>query len=348
VRPLRAPIAAILTGCAVLVGMVGVPGSASAAAQVTCTEADVPVSAVLLGQIMHGQLCSPASGGSKMVQVLLPGATFNRKYWDLPYEPDRYSYQRDMARNGLATFAVDELGVGQSSRPLSVLVTGAGQSSAVHQVVQALRVGKLGGTRFEKVVLVGHSAGSAIAVLEASAYHDVDGVVLTGMTHVPNAPVVIKDMALGLQPVTLDPQLAKRGGDPGYLTSRPGDRDEMYFSSTDVEPGVVQADEMVAKDQVSLSSLPEIIGLGLASPISRGISAPVLLVNGTKDTGFCGLVRDCSTAESLRAAESMYFGPAAKLSVYVLPGAGHAVALAENAPDYRDVTRGWLRQYVGV
>lgn len=348
-RALGNLVTSLLAGCVVLAGMTAIAPVAVAGATVTCTETDVPVSQlVLLNEKIHGQLCVPAGRKSDSVQLLLHGATFNREYWDLPYLPDMYSYQRDMARNGLATFAVDELGVGRSSRPLSLLVTGAGQASAMHQVIGALRAGRVGGSRFGKVVIAGHSAGSAISVLEAATYHDVDGVVLTGMTHVPNVPVVLGDVAFGLQPVTMDPQLAKRGGDPGYLTSKPGKRGEMYHATGDIDAGVVAADEKYAKDQVSASSLVEIISLGLVSPISRAITAPVLMVDGTADTGFCGLLRDCSTAESLRAAESPYFGPRAQLTVHVLQGAGHAVALAENAGVYRTMTRDWLHQRVGI
>ncbi|MET0132618.1 MAG: alpha/beta hydrolase [Kibdelosporangium sp.] len=296
---------------------------------------------------VKGQLCLPPNGTPKTVQVLLHGATYNRVYWDLPYQPEIFSYQRDMAVNGLATFAVDELGVGNSSRPLSILLTGVAQASALHQVVGRLRAGGVGGVRFEKVVLVGHSAGSAIAVIEAATYHDVDGVVLTGVTHLPNVPVVAGDVVFGLHPVTLDPQLAARGGDPGYVTSKPGTRGVMYHSAAAMDPLAVAADEAHAKDQVSATSLLDIITVGLVSPVSRGIDVPVLLVNGTNDTGFCGLGRDCSTAAALRAQEAPYFSAAARLSVYVLPGSGHSVALATNSSVYRQVTRDWLNRYVG-
>lgn len=336
----------LFTGCAVVAALLVVPTSAAATAP-RCSTATVPVTAVpLLPMTVQGQLCVPGDSLPTTVQLLLHGATYNRSYWDLPYQPERYSYQRDMAQHGLATFAVDELGVGGSSRPLSALLTGAAQAVAVHQVVGHLRAGRVGGTPYAKVVLVGHSAGSAISVIEAATYHDVDGVVLTGVTHLPNVPVVVGDVGLGLQPVTLDPLLGPRGGDPGYLTTKPGTRGHMYYGPTDLDPLAVRADEAHAKDQVSATSLVDIISVGLVSPLSLGIDVPVLLANGTDDTGFCGLVRDCSTAAALRAGEAPYFSPAAELSVYVLPGSGHSVALAVNAPEYRAATRAWLDLHV--
>jgi alpha-beta hydrolase superfamily lysophospholipase len=296
---------------------------------------------------VKGQLCVPVGGTPQAVQLLLHGATYNRAYWDLPYQPGLYSYQRDMASNGLATFAVDELGVGESSRPPSALLTGVGQASAIHQVVAHLRAGHVGGVRYTKVVLHGHSAGSAISVIESATYHDVDGVILTGMSHLPNVPVVAGDVGFGLQPVPLDPQLGPRGDDLGYLTTKPGMRGQMYYGPDDLDPLAVRADERYAKDTVSATSLVDIVSLGLASPLSLQIDVPVLLVDGTDDTGFCGLIRDCSTAETLRAQEAPYFSPAAQLSVCVLPRAGHSVALAVNAPDYRSTARDWLSRHVG-
>jgi len=343
-RPLAALVTSLVAGCALLA--TAPPASADPA---RCSAYDLPVSTnPLLPLTMHGQLCLPAGAPSPTVQLLLHGATYNRAYWDLPYQPATYSYQQDMAAHGLATFAVDEIGIGQSSRPLSTLITGAMQAAAVHIVVGDLRAGVVGGVHFGKVVLVGHSAGSAISIIEAAGYHDVDGVLLTGMTHLPNAPVVLDDVALGLHPVTLDPQLASRGGDPGYLTTVPDSRGTMYYSPGDLDPLAVSADEAYAKDQVSASSLLDIVGVGLASPISLNITAPVFLVDGTNDTGFCGLFRDCSYAGSLQDEEAPYFSAAAHLTTYVLPGSGHSVALAANASLYRDASRAWLSQYVGI
>lgn len=343
-RPLATLVASVVAGYALLA-----TAPAASADTARCAEYDLPVSTdLLLPLTMHGQLCLPAGNPSLTVQLLLHGATYNRTYWDLPYQPANYSYQRDMAANGLATFAVDEIGVGQSTRPPSAVITGAMQAAAVHVVVGDLRAGAVGGIHFTKVVLVGHSAGSAISIIEAASYHDVDGVLLTGMTHLPNAPVVLDDVALGLHPVTLDPQLAARGGDPGYLTTVPGSRGPMYYSAGDLDPLAVAADENHAKDQVSASSLLDIVGVGLASPISRNITAPVLLVDGSDDTGFCGLFRDCSYAGTLLDEETPYFSPAAQLVTYVLPGSGHSVALAVNSPLYRAVSRAWLSQHVGI
>ena len=150
----------------------------------------------------------PARGEAPdTVQLLVHGGTYNSAYWDLPYQPERYSYQRDMAAHGYATFAADQLGAGRSSRPLSLPLSVWAAAESTHEVVGHLRAGHVGGVRFAKVVIVGHSVGSGVVAVEASTYHDVDGVVLTGITHLPALPVLAIGAALGLQPALLDGRL---------------------------------------------------------------------------------------------------------------------------------------------
>ncbi|MEU7767404.1 alpha/beta fold hydrolase [Nocardia sp. NPDC049190] len=108
--------------------------------------------------------------------VLLPGSNYNHTYWDFPYVPQTYNFRRAMNAAGYATLVVDRLGIGASSRPPSMLVTATGSAQALHEIVQALRRGLAGAQPFAKVIIGGHSLSSGIDVLEASTYHDVDGV----------------------------------------------------------------------------------------------------------------------------------------------------------------------------
>jgi pimeloyl-ACP methyl ester carboxylesterase len=321
---------------------------AAAAAPVSCSEIDLPVSVPTPHESMHGQLCMPAGSAPTTVQLLIPGGTYNRVYWDFPYQPERYSYQRDMAGHGYATFAVDQLGTGQSTKPPSAILLNTVEAASIHQVVGHLRAGRVGGVHFDRVVLVGHSLGSGVAILEATAYHDVDGVILTGVTHLQPPVELAMIFIRRVHPVTLDPRLRKNGSDPGYITTRPGQREPVIYSAGNADPQVIATDE-ATKDQASLAAIGTGEMLGLLGPTSRGIDVPVLLAIGEKDVVFCGfLARDCSSAEALRKQEALYFGPAAQLSTYVLPKAGHAMALHSNVGEYREATRAWLRARFGT
>src|SRR5258708_5963186 len=84
------------------------------------------------------------------------------------------------------------------SRPLRLPLTVWAEAEALHEVVGQLRAGAVGGIHFAKVVIIGHSVGSGIVASEASTYKDVDGVGLTGMTHIPSIPALGLGVALGL------------------------------------------------------------------------------------------------------------------------------------------------------
>ncbi len=342
----------LLACCGLLAGGLAAP-LAVAASPVSCTEIDLPISVPTTHEIMHGQLCMPAGGVSRTraattVQLLIPGAAYNRVYWDFPYQPERYSYQRDMARHGYATFAVDRLGSGQSTKPPSAILLDGVEAASIHQVVGHLRAGGVGGVRFERVILVAHSLGSGVAALEAATYHDVDGVILTSLTHLVSALVLAKVFTMSATPAALDPQLRKNGSDPGYLTTKPGHREWLFYVTRNADPQVIATDE-ATKDQISSLGLGTVIVRDFLGPTSRGIDVPVLLAVGEKDVVLCGfLARDCSSAEALRKQEALYFGPAAELSTYVLPEAGHTIGLHKNAGEYREATRAWLRARFGT
>jgi pimeloyl-ACP methyl ester carboxylesterase len=345
-------VTSALFACGVLLASLTAAMPAEAAA-ISCTDTDRPTGGPGLPPLgpgapatMHGRLCLPAGEAPDTVQLLVHGGTYNSAYWDLPYQPERYSYQRDMVTHGYATFAADQLGAGRSSRPLSLPLSVWAAAESTHEVVGHLRAGHVGGVRFAKVVIVGHSVGSGVVAVEASTYHDVDGVVLTGITHLPALPVLAIGAALGLQPALLDGRL---GSDPLYFTTRPGARAGLFHAAGDSGPAVIAADE-ATKDQVSVPGMGTVALFGIVLPATRGITVPVFQVVGEKDVLFCGLLalRDCADVNVVRAQEAPYYADPSKLSMYVLPGAGHSVALHENAANYRDATRSWLRDRLAI
>ncbi|MGO1055266.1 alpha/beta hydrolase [Crossiella sp. CA198] len=337
-RPLRVLCTALFTALTLLTSTLT---AVAADAQVRCAEVEVPVSfgLGLLRETVHGTHCAPVGATPGSVQLLVHGGTYNRHYWNLPYAQGRYSYQRDMARTGHATFAIDALGSGDSSKPLSALITGTAQAGVVHQIAGKLRAGAVGGVKYRRVVLVGHSMGSGIVLLAAALHHSVDGVVFTGMTHSMDLLALTGIFVKGITPSVLDPVLGNRGLDPGYLTTWPGTRG-VFHEGGAVEPAVVDADD-ATKDQVAATVVADLLPFGFILPVSLGIKVPVLIANGDKDNLFCAF--SCKDERTLLASERPYFSPEAKLAVHLVPGAGHAVALGKGAAVHRDAIRGWLR-----
>lgn len=309
-----------------------VPAPATAA-EPTCQDVTFPVSVVGLAQTIAGTLCAPA--GATTVQVLVPGGFYNREYWDTPTN----SFRRAMNDAGYATLAIDRLGTGRSSTPPSALLTAIVDANAVHQVVRALR------PRFTKVILGGHSLGSAISVIEAATYGDVDGVVVTAMGHRINA-LGIAPIAATFVPAVLDPAFRDRTLDPGYLTTMSGTRYSLH------QPGpylahVVAFDE-ATKDVVAPAELVDAALLGTVTPYTVLVDVPVLTTIASGDPTFCGLLAtDCGTTAAYRRAEAPFYGPAARLEAYVLPGYGHALNYAPNAPALHATVVAWADRMVG-
>ena len=136
-----------LCAAAMLALLVTAPTPANAT-QTTCQDVYTPVRFGLTQQTMYGELCVPQ--GATTVQVLVPGGSYTSDYWDIPIDPGVRSIRLAMNNAGIATMAVDRIGTGKSSKPLSLLVNTAAQAEAVHHVIQSLR------PRFQKVATVAY------------------------------------------------------------------------------------------------------------------------------------------------------------------------------------------------
>ncbi len=303
-----------------------------------------PISFSVPQGTMAATLCLPATNPTGTVMVLMAGSNYNHTYWDFPYQPDTYNFRQAMNAGGYATLVVDRLGDGASSRPPSATLTATGTTAALHGIVQALRQGVSGNQPFRKVVIAGHSLSSGIDVLEATTYHDVDGVLLTGYSHDLNY-LQVSSVIATYHPAAEDPNFAGKGYDPGYLTTQPGTRAADFFG-TGFDPQVVATDE-ATKDVFSLSEYPD--GLSSTLPaVSNSINVPVMLVDGSLDKMSCGVdFSICRDAATLRSAEAPYFSPAAHLRTYVLPGSGHSVNLAPNTRDYQAAVLDWANSTFG-
>lgn len=331
-RPLLATAAAV----AAVAAMTVPAAPATAAGGTVCQSVTVPVTAgLIVGAHVHGVLCTPPNPNGDL-QVLVSGATYD--WWYFNGEGvAASSYMAAANQAGTTTLAIDPLGTGQSTRPLSTLLTGAEQASAIHQVIQAARAGRLDGVLHQRVILVGHSMGSMDTILTADAYpDDVDGVVLTGFTHLLSATNVAAAFLGPLRPAFLE---GFSRVDPGYLTTVPGSRLTLFGSPGNEDPAVAAGDE-AHRDVLSTVEIGDTLALSLLPTSSLAIRVPVLLVDGSADTLFCGpLTLGCNTSTDLYAHESGDFTRA--LATYVLAGSGHDVALAANAATADQVIQQW-------
>jgi pimeloyl-ACP methyl ester carboxylesterase len=307
------------------------PSAAAAASDCQDVSLSVQLDAVLPARI-HGRLCEPAGGASR-VQLLVHGATYDSRYWDEPVGD--ISYVRRAVADGWATLAIDRVGYGESTREPSVALTATAQALTVHQVICWLR------TRFATVLLVGHSLGSAVALIESSAYNDADALALTGMTHRLSPQELADALAVMVRPVTMEPGPLAEEYDPGYLTTVPGQRAALFYGP-DPDPAMLAYDE-ATKGVVSATEMADAIALGFTLPTSLGVRLPVYLVAGGHDALFCGhlLGADCADAAALAKQEAPYFAGAAGLTVATLPDSGHDLNFAPDAAAYEHALNTW-------
>jgi alpha-beta hydrolase superfamily lysophospholipase len=350
--PVRAPIiitTALLAAAAVAVPAAPAlanPGRATPATTsgqagpltLNCSVHILPVAIADPGpadQSMWGELCYRGSIEPATVQLLVPGATYNHLYWDFPYGNGYYSYVDAATAAGYATFDVDRIGTGNSSHPPSADVTLTAGAVALHDAVTALRDGAVDGHAFSRVIEVGHSLGSFETWLEDATYHDVDAVIITGALHqwTPDIDTLAAD---DVYPAVDDPKFASSGLDDGYITTRPGTREALFYDPATADPAVVALDE-ADKDT---STIPELDGLlemtaePAAQQPSSQVNVPVLIVVGADDNLFCAGVTEynCASPASVRAYESQFYAAAPSLTVVTIPDTGHDLALSTTAP----------------
>jgi pimeloyl-ACP methyl ester carboxylesterase len=309
---------------------------ADAATPGACRRVAVPV-ALAEGQAstrtVRGTYCRPVGAGRRTrvdVDVLVPGATYDRRYWDWPTNRARYSVVRRALAAGRATLALDRIGSGTSSYPAGSDVTMAADAHTVHQVISWLRANR----PVHRVTLVGHSLGSGVAVTEAATYQDVDRLVLTGMLHSLGSGLAQAQRSF--VPTSVP------GGADGYLTTTPRARAALFFSAS-AEASVVAYDE-ARKGAVSATEFADYGTMVLppADNLSRLVRAPVLLVAGQQDVLLCGGTLDCTDASAVRANEVAYFPQAPSVTTLTVPRTGHDLALHPSSGATSAQVNAWI------
>jgi pimeloyl-ACP methyl ester carboxylesterase len=329
-----------------------------------CEEFHVPISlpGVDPGASIFGELCMPKGEAPATVLLLVHSTWYNHKEWDPPQQ--KYSYVRSANDAGYATFNIDRLGTGQSTKPPSSLVTPELVTDALHQVIVALRGGSVGDHAFSKVVWIGSSFGSEYGWIDAAKYPgDVDAFVLNGLLHFTKA--TFADFAIGTASYSIcqDSVFNGQAPDCGYITNKPGMKGPLYYYEPNAAPGMLEAiDDLFLRDMVSANllagSLPFV---GIVSPQlptvpfvvdpstspSRSIHVPTLINIGDHDQIVCGPPDgvEC-THDFISNFEAPYFGVTP--DVYIAPNTGHALTLHRSGPQTYKVMNDWLDAHVGA
>lgn len=146
------------------------------------------------------------------------------------------------------------------------------------------------------------------------------------------------------QPAILDPRFAGKGYDAGYITTAPGTRSIFYNTKT-ADPEVIKIDDKT-KDVASLPEFVDAIGIGVFTPLSNRINAPVFIVDGANDHYMCSPV-NCKDSRTLQASERPLFKNSPCLQAHVVPTAKHDLNTAAEVDGYFEAVRSWMDGHFG-
>jgi pimeloyl-ACP methyl ester carboxylesterase len=242
------------------------------------------------------------------------------------------SYIAGAWEDGWATLAIDRPGHGRSTRVHSNLPTAQVVSSILADLVFAIGEGKYG--EFSEVILVGHSAGTALALYAVEHHPELSarlsGLVLTGVVHAP----ALADIAVPLDAShPANEELDFAGLDSGWMTTLPGRRRELWWSAAS-PANLVQCDEE-SKGIWCKAELDDARDFWV-TPVTVEVPR-VLVIAGCEDNSFCqadARVGRCRDDGALLRNEAQYFPEGANISARLVPNWGHVISPSGDATSY--------------
>ena len=260
------------------------------------------------------------------------GIGFDRSYWDVPFNNYNYSYVNEAVdQYGFATFSFDRLGVGQSQHgdPVNEIQTPL-EVAALAALTKDLRAGKISGVpKFEKVVHVGHSFGSAQTYALTTMFPGIsDGIALTGFSQNSS---FIGLFELGGSFIKANKVATLKEYPDGYLASADETAVQTnFFGPNQFDPEILKFSFMTGQPV----TVGELLTMGGGAGAKNDFAGPVLIITGQRDIPFCG--GNCDkppkgVANILETSKPM-FPKASKFDAVVVPGAGHGLNLQYSHP----------------
>jgi pimeloyl-ACP methyl ester carboxylesterase len=209
--------------------------------------------------------------------LCLHGGGYRRAYWNPPFgEADEFSFARFFTDRGKAVLALDQLGMGESSKPepeskLSRTMIAAANADSLAQAVRAATDGTWARAAAVSVSGFGHSIGGMMIITQAALFGGLDRVGVLGWA---NQPMTLGDTDTRTLSDTLVPS--------GYMSS-PRKLLRKLFYLPDVPAAVVEADEALG------TATPACLGRdaltpGIVHAEAAAIAVPILVVHGSIDT----------------------------------------------------------------
>ncbi|KUJ07790.1 uncharacterized protein LY89DRAFT_765843 [Mollisia scopiformis] len=286
---------------------------------------------------INAQLCVPNNSTKNVLQIATHGFGFEKRYWDSELHPELYSYVEASLAAGYSILTYDRLGVGRSDKPDAYdIVQGSVQVEIIKELTLMARAGSLTTSssiqntaipKFDKIVLVGHSLGSALTLGVLTKYGNlVEGAVSTGFI-IEGVTGLVSDDAFGLEyAASNDPQRFSDRGSGYMVQATQSNAQQIFFKKGHFEQEMLEYAVSIKEtgtvgDFVSL-------GLVLGQPALE-FTGPLLFALGEYDYAICN--GNCTGFYDLPALKSSLFPNATDLTAHVQPGSGHALTMHTNA-----------------
>lgn len=264
-----------------------------------------------------------AAGTPVDLLFCLHGGGYRRRYWHPSVgENDTFSLARFFTDRGKAVIAIDQLGMGDSSRPepesrLNRMMIATAADSVLRQALAGLADGRWASASAISVTGVGHSIGGMMIITQAAAFGGFDRVAVLGWA---NEPMILGDT----DPATLAAGIPASG----YLHT-PAEPMRALFYLPDVPMDVVLADE------ADRSPTPSCLGRdaltpGIVHAAAASITAPIFVLHSVVDT---------SPAPH---KETTYFTGSHDVTLSVLEGAAHCQNFATTRREHWDRLDRWI------
>ncbi|MGQ0844180.1 MAG: alpha/beta hydrolase [Sporichthyaceae bacterium] len=299
-------------------------------AKVSVTPIDFEVSNLLepgSSYILRGFLYEPKNkkGCKSSILQANHALTTGAWYWDIPFQQQKYSIARAVARSGIPFLSLNKLGYGQeghpfraSDRPPGKTVTIQALADASHQVTQQLR--KMG---YEHVGLIGHSAGSEESEIHAGQYQDVDALILSGFTHMAT-PEFVKQVATEEVPRAMKEDYPFFFGD---FANRDG-----FLFTKNADPALVKALHPLVNNTPSGEILS--IGPQPSRLFATQVKVPVLTLIADDDAIF---------AKEGAETDKLGFVSTDDVTFKNYAGIGHGVEFHRNGPEITEDVVNWMK-----
>ncbi|HEY1841715.1 MAG TPA: alpha/beta fold hydrolase [Mycobacterium sp.] len=283
------------------------------------------------------------------VLLCLAGGTYDKHYWHIDIDGySGYSFGEHLADSGFAVIAVDHLGIGDSTDPVTLGPVGLellakGDAEVARQIRERLRHGELHEdlpSTTAPLFGVGHSMGACLTTMVQATAHLYDAVVLLGygvqITNVyQDTPDAAELEARIQQTIEVSCQLAGAEPTDAHIYAPRGYLADLFYAG-EVPQQVIDADTAV-QSRTPLRAAAEVTTPGIVERYAPQVDVPVFL-------GF-GAALDVSPNPY---AEPANYTGSPDVTLHLVPSSGHCHNFASHRTQLWDRIARWVTTVVPV